>query len=349
MKTDIINLVKLGLQEVPELTEFLDDQIAENAVERTKDVMHGDFSSNIAMRFAKVTKNNPRDLASIIIKKIPKNNLVKKIEIAGPGFINFHMSDAAFHQEIAKIIDIDDLYGKYPGKRKEKILLEFVSANPTGPLHVGHGRHAAYGATLGNILNAAGYEVKREYYVNDAGRQLDILCVSVIIRILKSNNPDLIMPAAGYLGDYIKIIAESIDEKIDNTLSEIILQLQNGDNTQDKEQYIDAIIQSAKEILGIEKFSVIKRTSLESIRFDIEEDLNEFGVTFDSWFSENSLAEQGHIKKILSLLKDKELLYNKDGAIWFKATDFDDEKDRVVTRENKNNTYFTYTFSFKLI
>ena len=346
MKTDIINLVKLGLQEVPELTEFLDDQIAENAVERTKDVMHGDFSSNIAMRFAKVTKNNPRDLASIIIKKIPKNNLVKKIEIAGPGFINFHMSDAAFHQEISKIIDIDDLYGKHPGKRKEKILLEFVSANPTGPLHVGHGRHAAYGATLGNILNAAGYEVKREYYVNDAGRQMDILCVSVIIRILESNNPDLIMPAAGYLGDYIKIIAESIDEKIDNTLSEIILQLQNGDNAQDKEQYIDAIIQSAKEILGIEKFSVIKQTSLESIRFDIEEDLSEFGVTFDSWFSENSLAEQGHIKKILSLLKDKELLYNKDGAIWFKATDFDDEKDRVVTRENKNNTYFTSDIAY---
>ena len=175
---------------------------------------------------------------------------------------------------------------------------------------------------------------------------MDILCVSVIIRILESNNPDLIMPAAGYLGDYIKIIAESIDEKIDNTLSEIILQLQNGDNAQDKEQYIDAIIQSAKEILGIEKFSVIKQTSLESIRFDIEEDLNEFGVTFDSWFSENSLAEQGHIKKILSLLKDKELLYKKDGAIWFKATDFDDEKDRVVTRENKNNTYFTSDIAY---
>ena len=346
MKTEIINLVKLGLQEVPELAEFLDDQIAENAVERTKDLTHGDFSSNIAMRFAKVTKNSPRDLASIIIKKIPESKLIKKIEIAGPGFINFHMSDVSFHQEISKIIDIKDLYGKNAKKKKEKILLEFVSANPTGPLHVGHGRHAAYGATLGNILDAAGYDVKREYYVNDAGRQMDILCVSVIVRILENNNIDLVMPEAGYLGDYIKTIAESIDEKIDDVFIERLLQLQNEDNAQDKEQYIDAIIQLAKEILGIEKFHVIKQTSLESIRSDIEEDLNEFGVTFDSWFSENSLAEQGHIDKILSLLKDKKLLYKKDGALWFKATDFDDEKDRVVTRENKNNTYFTSDIAY---
>ena len=346
MKIEIINLVKSGLQKVPELEEFLDDHIADNAVERTKDLIHGDFSSNIAMRFAKVTKKNPRDLASVIIKEIPKSNLVKKIEIAGPGFINFHMSDSAFHKEISKIIATKNLYGKSQNKTKEKILLEFVSANPTGPLHVGHGRHAAYGATLGNILDAAGYSVKREYYVNDAGRQMDILCVSVIIRILKIHTPNIEMPAAGYQGDYIGTIAASLNKKINSNLINVFVHLQNESASQDKEQYIDSLIQSAKDTLGLEEFNIIKKISLELIRTDIEEDLREFGVTFDTWFSENSLAEQGHIQTTLSLLKDKELLYKKDGAMWFKATEFDDEKDRVVTRENKNNTYFTSDIAY---
>ena len=346
MKTDIINLVKSGLQRVPELEGFLDDHVADNAVERTKDPTHGDFSSNIAMRYAKVTNKNPRDLASIIIKEIPESNLVKKIEIAGPGFINFHMSDLAFHEEISKIITTKDLYGKSQKKRKEKILLEFVSANPTGPLHVGHGRHAAYGATLGNILDAAGYSVKREYYVNDAGRQMDILCISVIIRMLEINTPNLLMPAAGYQGDYIETIAASLNKKINNNLVAIFLNLQNENINQDKEQYIDILIQSAKDTLGLNEFNVIKKISLELIRTDIEDDLKEFGVTFDTWFSENSLAEEGHIKTTLSLLENKKLLYKKDGAIWFKATEFDDEKDRVVTRENKNNTYFTSDIAY---
>ena len=346
MKTAIINLVKSGLQRVPELEKFLDDHIADNAVERTKDLIHGDFSSNIAMRFAKVTKKNPRDLASIIIKEIPESNLVKKIEIAGPGFINFHMSDSAFHKEISKIIKTKNLYGKSQNKTKEKILLEFVSANPTGPLHVGHGRHAAYGATLGNILDAAGYSVKREYYVNDAGRQMDILCVSVIIRILEINTPDIVMPAAGYQGDYIGTIAASLNKKINSSLIKVFVHLQNESASQDREQFIDSLIKSAKDTLGLEEFNIIKKISLELIRSDIEEDLKEFGVTFDTWFSENSLAEQGHIQTTLSLLKDKELLYKKDGAIWFKATEFDDEKDRVVTRENKNNTYFTSDIAY---
>ena len=346
MKIENINLVKSGLQKVPELEEFLDDHIADNAVERTKDLIHGDFSSNIAMRFAKVTKKNPRDLASVIIKEIPKSNLVKKIEIAGPGFINFHMSDSAFHKEISKIIATKNLYGKSQNKTKEKILLEFVSANPTGPLHVGHGRHAAYGATLGNILDAAGYSVKREYYVNDAGRQMDILCVSVIIRILKIHTPNIVMPAAGYQGDYIGTIAASLNKKINSNLINVFVHLQNESASQDKEQYIDSLIQSAKDTLGLEEFNIIKKISLELIRTDIEEDLREFGVTFDTWFSENSLAEQGHIQTTLSLLKDKELLYKKDGAMWFKATEFDDEKDRVVTRENKNNTYFTSDIAY---
>ena len=299
IKKIIIDQNKKGILKIPENLDSINVEIPPKQFD-------SDISTNVSMVLAKINKTQPIDLANKLTELIKKEDLnIHNIEVAKPGFINIKFKQNFWNEFLKDIINSKIIYGSSNDPKKYKYLIEFVSANPTGPLHVGHGRHAAYGATLGNILNAAGYEVKREYYVNDAGRQMDILCVSVIIRILESNNPDLIMPAAGYLGDYIKIIAESIDEKIDNTLSEIILQLQNGDNAQDKEQYIDAIIQSAKEILGIEKFSVIKQTSLESIRFDIEEDLNEFGVTFDSWFSENNLAEQGHIKKILSLLKRK--------------------------------------------
>ena len=164
--------------------------------------------------------------------------------------------------------------------------------------------------------------------------------------MLEINTPNLLMPAAGYQGDYIETIAASLNKKINNNLVAIFLNLQNENINQDKEQYIDILIQSAKDTLGLNEFNVIKKISLELIRTDIEDDLKEFGVTFDTWFSENSLAEEGHIKTTLSLLENKKLLYKKDGAIWFKATEFDDEKDRVVTRENKNNTYFTSDIAY---
>lgn len=346
MKQDILKLVKSGLEKIPELEEFLNDEIIEKAVERTKDNKYGHFTSNIAMRFAKRTNKNPRELAKQIIEQIPDNNLVNEVNIAGPGFINFHLNENFFHREIVKIIKNNHLYGKSLHKRKENILLEFVSANPTGPLHVGHGRHAAFGATLGNILEATGYKVHREYYVNDAGRQMDILSASVIIRKLESKNPKVTLPSSCYQGDYIKEIAQSIDLKTEINLAERIIQLAIHDKDEEKEQHIDQIIFAAKEVLGLEEFNAIRTVALETIRSDIEKDLQDFGVVFDTWFSEDSLTEKGHIEKALKILDQQKLLYKKDGAIWFKATDFDDEKDRVVTRENNNNTYFTSDIAY---
>ncbi len=345
MKQDVLKLVKSGLEKIPELEEFLDEETIEKAVERTKDNKHGDFTSNIAMRFAKLMKKNPRDLAEQLVRMIPNNNLVNKINIAGPGFINFHLSDDSFHNEIINVIESNHTYGRKLHNNKS-ILLEFVSANPTGPLHVGHGRHAAYGATLGNILEAVGYKVHREYYVNDAGRQMDILCVSVIIRKLESKKFNISLPSSGYQGDYIREIARSIELKNEKNIAEKVIQLSVYDNEEEKEQHIDQIIFLAKEELGLNEFNAIKTLALESIRSDIEEDLREFDVIFDTWFSEHSLTEEGHIEKALKILDAQKLLYKKDGAIWFKATEFGDEKDRVVTRENNNNTYFTSDIAY---
>jgi len=345
LKQDVLKLVKSGLEKIPELEEFLDEETIEKAVERTKDNKHGDFTSNIAMRFAKLMKKNPRDLAEQLVRMIPNNNLVNKINIAGPGFINFHLSDDSFHNEIINVIESNHTYGRKLHNNKS-ILLEFVSANPTGPLHVGHGRHAAYGATLGNILEAVGYKVHREYYVNDAGRQMDILCVSVIIRKLESKKFNISLPSSGYQGDYIREIARSIELKNEKNIAEKVIQLSVYDNEEEKEQHIDQIIFLAKEELGLNEFNAIKTLALESIRSDIEEDLREFDVIFDTWFSEHSLTEEGHIEKALKILDAQKLLYKKDGAIWFKATEFGDEKDRVVTRENNNNTYFTSDIAY---
>ena len=345
MKQDVLKLVKSGLEKIPELEEFLDEETIEKAVERTKDNKHGDFTSNIAMRFAKLMKKNPRELAEQLVRMIPNNNLVNKINIAGPGFINFHLSDDSFHNEIINVIESNHTYGRKLHNNKN-ILLEFVSANPTGPLHVGHGRHAAYGATLGNILEAVGYKVHREYYVNDAGRQMDILCVSVIIRKLESKKFNISLPSSGYQGDYIREIARSIELKNEKNIAEKVIQLSVYDNEEEKEQHIDQIIFLAKEELGLNEFNAIKTLALESIRSDIEEDLREFDVIFDTWFSEHSLTKEGHIEKALKILDVQKLLYKKDGAIWFKATEFGDEKDRVVTRENNNNTYFTSDIAY---
>jgi len=341
LKKIIINSLKLGTSKLPKLKKNITNEIISDSVERTRDPKHGDFTSNIAMRFAKSLKTNPKDLAKTIVVNLSKEELIQKIEIAGPGFINFYLNDKAFYKELQNIISNVHLYGSNKNINKNKILLEFVSANPTGPLHVGHGRHAAFGATLGNILEATGHDITREYYVNDAGRQMDILCISTIIRLLQQQNIRIKMPAAGYQGDYIKTIASSIDEKIKINQKDLKNGIRSKDSNQNKEKFIDELIEYAKKTLGIEKFNHIRDKSLTLIKLDIKEDLEQFGVSFDSWFSEQDLTKSGSINKALSKLKKEKLLYKKDGAIWFKAKKFGDEKDRVVIRENQNKTYFT--------
>ncbi len=348
MKAIIAELVAGALSALPDLAETAADLDVTATVERTRDASHGDFASNIAMRLAKAARAKPRDIAERIVEQLGDSNEVDKIDIAGPGFINFHLSPIAYHREIRTVLDQDGEYGRQPKRTHPKILLEFVSANPTGPLHVGHGRHAAFGATVGNLLEAAGYPVHREYYVNDAGRQMDILGVSVWLRWLESQGMEVPFPSGGYRGDYIRDIAAALNTAgvPDVAQEDLVRDLPADAPEGDKEAFVDALIERASSLLGEDGFDHVRSQSLESIRSDIEYDLEDFGVTYDSWFSERSLTTSKRIDDALDVLRERGMLYEKDGATWFPATDFGDEKDRVVIRENGNKTYFASDIAY---
>jgi arginyl-tRNA synthetase len=348
MKHIVAQLVENALAALPELAEAAGNLSIDSTVERTRDASHGDFASNIAMRLAKPARKNPREIATSIVTALADDADVEKIDIAGPGFINFHLSPSAFHAELQSILEEGERYGRQPSKERPKILLEFVSANPTGPLHVGHGRHASYGATVGNLLEAVGYPVHREYYVNDAGRQMDILGVSVWLRLLEKDGIDVPFPQGGYRGDYIRSIAAAINTDGVTTVSAdaVLSELPSDAPDGEKETYVDALIDKAKSLLGDAGFGHVRQQSLESIRDDIQDDLAEFGVTFDSWYSEQSLIKNNAIESALTVLKERGILYEKDGATWFPATDFGDEKDRVVIRENGLKTYFASDIAY---
>lgn len=348
MKSSIANLVQQAVAGLPELAEAPEVASISTAVERTRDARHGEFATNIAMRLAKSVGKPPREIAATIIDNLPQSDLVDKVEIAGPGFINFYLSAAAFHHELRQILQHGKCYGHQEIRPTPRVLLEFVSANPTGPLHVGHGRHASFGATLGNLLHAAGFTVDREYYVNDAGRQMDILGVSVLLRMLELRDEVIQFPQAGYKGEYILDIAAEIDDIDFASVSDgkMFANLPPDAPEGDKETFIGALIDRAEELMGVAEFVKLRRQALESIRDDIEQDLAEFGVTFDKWFSEQSLTDDGLIDDALAVLKERRMLYEKDGATWFRATDYGDEKDRVVVRENGKKTYFASDIAY---
>lgn len=325
-------------------------------VERTRDTKHGDFASNIAMVLAKPLKMNPRELAEKIIAQIPQTEDIAKVEIAGPGFINFYLSDSAQQKVIREILLTDGIYGHSDIGKDKKVILEFVSANPTGPLHVGHGRHAAYGATVANLLEAVGYKVHREYYINDAGRQMQILAVSIWLRYLELFGEQFTFPSNGYKGDYVMNIAKDVKvkyrEEFCRPIEEVFKNLPQDELENvpggDKEVYIDALINRAKQLLGNENFELILQLGLKAIVNDIREDLEKFGVTYQEWFSEKSLADNGDIARGLARLEKAGALYQRDGALWFQATSYGDEKDRVVTRENGQSTYFASDVGYHL-
>ena len=348
MKSAIAKLLEDALARLPDLARVAGELAAEATIERTRDAAHGHFASNVAMRLAKPARRSPRDIAAAIVEQLPDTELLEKVEIAGPGFINFYLSPLAFHAELVTILDKGEDYGRHPPKGSPRILLEFVSANPTGPLHVGHGRHASYGATVGNLLEAIGYPVHREYYVNDAGRQMDILGVSVWLRWLESKGQHVPFPAAGYRGDYIRDIAAAIDtQDLEPSDAETVLDGVPPDAPDgDKELHIGALVARAKELLGEDGFDRVRQQALDSIRDDIEDDLAGFGVTFDRWFSEQSLTKGKRIDDALAVLEKRGMLYKKDGATWFRASDFGDEKDRVVVRENGAKTYFASDIAY---
>jgi arginyl-tRNA synthetase len=322
-------------------------------LERTRSPEHGEFASNLAMRLAKKAGMQPRELAQAIIDRMPRSRQLDKLEVAGPGFINFFLHHCSLTGVIKDVLRQKDRYGQLVPERREKITLEYVSANPTGPLHVGHGRGAAYGASLANILQAAGHSIQREYYVNDNGRQMDILATCVWLRYLELCGEPVDFPDNGYRGDYIYDIARIVRAEygdkwrfgslaIEDGLPPSISQGGNG------EVHIDALIQRARTLLDETGYGIFFNAALDSILNDIKDDLSEFGVNFDVWFSERMLEESGAVDHAIDRLRENGHLYEKDGATWFRASDMGDEKDRVVIRENGRRTYFASDIAYFL-
>ena len=353
MKTLIEDLLRRALAALPESELPAAERNGSVEVERTRDAQHGDFASNIAMRLAKAMRQNPRKVAERLVAALPPDEAVAKVEIAGAGFINFFLKGDAYHAELGKMIAQGAGYGRSNHGAGRSVLVEFVSANPTGPLHVAHGRHAAYGASIANLLEAAGYRVEREYYINDAGRQMDILAVSAWLRYLERCGERFEFPSNGYVGDYVLPIADALFAAEGTALCRAAAEVFAGlpaDEPQggDKDVYIDALVGRAQALVGKAAFERVLRFSLEGILADIREDLEEFRVTFDCWFSERSLGDSGAIDRAIDALKASGHAYLKDGALWFKSTDFGDEKDRVMVRENGAKTYFASDIAFIL-
>jgi len=318
-------------------------------IEYTRDSAYGDFASNIAMSLAKTLKKNPRELAQQIISAIPPSPVVTKTELAGPGFINFYVTPNYFLPLLENIKGQKNKFGLSTIGKGRKIHVEFVSSNPTGPLHVGHGRGAAYGATLCDLLAAIGCDVHREYYVNDAGRQMDILATSIYLRYLALCGETFEFPLNGYKGDYVKGIAQIVMDKHNNAFVHPISDILKNtpDNTEaNKENYIDIVIDNTKNLLGNKNYDAIFNIGLDIILADIKEDLAEFGVNYQGWFSEKKLWTSDEGEKAIQQLKDRGHIYEKDGAVWFKSTSFGDDKDRVVTRENGLHTYFASDIAY---
>ena len=310
-------------------------------IDHSKDKTQGDFASNIAMMLSKQAKCSPRDLAQKIIDNLPDSAEVDKVEIAGPGFINFFMSQDSNASVVSQIIEQGKTFGLSNVGAKQRVLLEFVSANPTGPLHVGHGRGAAYGATVANLLRAVGFEVDNEYYVNDAGRQMDILATSVYLRYVETDK----FPDNGYKGDYIFDIAMQINgiDKLD-IFAEVHADEKDGG---DKEKHIDDLIANCKAQLG-NAYKTIFDLAIQKILGGIKVDLSEFGVEYQQWFSEQSLVDSGLSKTTVEALQASGHIYEKDGALWFKTTEFGDDLDRVVVRDNGIHTYFASDIAYHL-
>lgn len=340
--TEIVNTAvsSLNLTDTPEVQ-----------IERARDKQYGDFACNIAMQLAKKLKTNPRELAQSIIDAMPASDLIKEVNIAGPGFINIFVQPSVYHQLLTQIIQTGSNFGRSDIGQGQKVHMEIVSSNPTGPIHVGHGRLAAYGATLANLLDAAGFKAHREYYVNDAGRQMDILATSVWMRYLELFGEHRTFPSNGYKGDYIKDIAKQLKvehlekflQKIDAVYQDVPADEDESGNG-DKEKHIDGLINNAKKLLGEADYQIIFKAALDAILADIHDDLAEFGVHYQQWFHESSLDIKAGIERMRTLGH----LYEKDGATWFKSTEFGDDKDRVVIRENGQTTYFASDIAYHL-
>ncbi|WP_124949667.1 arginine--tRNA ligase [Sulfuriferula thiophila] len=318
-------------------------------MERPRDAAHGDYACSVAMKLAKALRRNPRELAVLIQAALPASDLVEKTEIAGAGFINVFLQAKAHQQVVPHILQLGAQYGCSQLGAGKKVQVEFVSANPTGPLHVGHGRGAAYGASLANVLAAAGYTVAREYYVNDAGRQMDILAISTWIRYLALCGESVTFPANAYQGDYVTAMAQTIFElhadRYQRPAASVIAQV--PDFEKEPDAHLDRLIANAKELLGADYHYIHDFVLTEQLG-DGRNDLHEFGVEFDEWFSEQSLYDSGVVQRTIAQMEENGHIYTQNGAKWFRSTHFGDEKDRVVLRENGQYTYFASDIAYHI-
>ena len=355
MKQQIVHVLTHVVQQLKAQGILPDDASPRINVENTRDKSHGDLASNLAMMTTKLAGLPPRVLAEKIVEIIESmddRGALEKVEIAGPGFINFFMRDDAKFAIVEQVFEQAESFGRCDVGQGKSVMVEFVSANPTGPLHVGHGRGAAYGASVANLLDEAGFKVAREYYVNDAGRQMDILATSVWLRYLAICGEEFTFPSNGYKGDYVSDISQQLRVQYAETLSRAAVEVfadvpaDEGQPEGDKEKHIDGLIENAKKLLGVELYEVVFSAALNSILDDIKEDLTGFNVTFDNWFSERSLMETGVIDVAIEKLQKAGKIYEQNGALWFRSTEYGDEKDRVVVRDNGIKTYFASDIAY---
>ena len=316
-------------------------------LERPRQAAHGDYACSVALQLAKAEKRAPREIAARLAAALPASPYVEKAEVAGAGFINLFLKRSFKQQVVNRVLEAGARYGTSLLVQRKKIQVEFVSANPTGPLHVGHGRGAAYGASLANVLAAAGFDIAREFYVNDAGRQMDILALSTWLRYLELAGEAASFPANAYQGEYVRSMARAIHAQHGERFRRSAETLAAASAEPDEELRLDALIESAKRALGAD-FDTIHRFALEVQLADCRSDLAEFGVTFDAWYSERSLYDTGRVERALRRLEERGHLYEQDGAKWFRSSRYGDEKDRVVRRENGQYTYFASDIAFPL-
>lgn len=300
---------------------------------------HGDFSSNIALKLSKRVGLNPFQLATSISSSIDKPSWLKKTEVVQPGFINFFIGSEVKADVLISIINKQSGFGSQDPGSKESILLEFVSSNPTGPLHVGHGRHAAFGDSLSKLLKKAGHLVETEYYINDAGRQTDILALSVLIEGVNLSGGKIRPPKACYQGQYIKDIAKSINKKQFVDINNLSL-TKTDTKDLDEDEEVDALVSTAKDSMGGDAFEKVTELVCQYVLQTIKKDLSDFGVEYDHWFSEKHMLKASTINKVVKHLESTNSLVKKDGATWLKTTNYGDDKDRVIIREDGRSTYF---------
>jgi arginyl-tRNA synthetase len=352
LKQTIHDLIEQALVDLQQSDAVPAGLKANIQVTPSKDRSQGDFASNIAMMLAKAAEKPPRELADLIVAQLSAHEAIEKIEVAGPGFINFFVASIASHSVINDILQQGETFGASEFGKGEKIQVEFVSANPTGPLHVGHGRGAASGATLANVLRCVGFDVQTEYYVNDAGRQMDILGTSTWLRYLELCGVDIVFPSNGYQGDYVWDIAATVHRQYGDRFQvseqQLMQNVRADAPTGDKEKHIDDLIANARSLLGEADYRIIFDQALDILVDVIRKDLHAFGVDFDEWFSERSLADNGHIESAIQRLTENGHTYDKEGAIWFRSTEFGDEKDRVIKRENGQTTYFASDIAYHM-